>query len=134
MDFTAKSFDEGVESAKKMLAYLLGEQTVPKEKAPIISQPNGSQEEIEPELEAETQGPTVSSDDSTTGQIATSGPFKDARDNAIKASELLNQGRLFYERKEWSAAANVLREILALIPNHVETWNLLAEAEAHASE
>ena len=48
----------------------------------------------------------------------------------VKASTLLTQGKKFFQNKDWLEAAEIFRQVLTLIPDHVDSKNLLSKAEA----
>jgi hypothetical protein len=60
--------------------------------------------------------------------------FNADRNNVIKASTLLMEGKKLLENKDWTKAAEVFRQVLSLTPNHAETEKLLADAEAQISQ
>jgi formylglycine-generating enzyme required for sulfatase activity len=118
VDFTTMSYDEGVKSAKQLLTNLINEATVPRGKIHPGSQDKESQAKAEMIAE----------------QKAKSDQFESERETVIKASALLIQGKQLFQNKDWPGAAQIFRQVLALIPNHAETIKLLSNAEAQIQQ
>lgn len=60
--------------------------------------------------------------------------FEVQKNQAVRASETLKQGRQYLQNKDWVRAMQAFREVLALIPDHEETKSLLATAESQVSK
>jgi formylglycine-generating enzyme required for sulfatase activity len=67
-------------------------------------------------------------------QSTASDQFESERQIVVKASALLMQGKQLLEKKDWSGAAQIFRQVLILIPNHAETMKLLSNAEAQIQQ
>jgi hypothetical protein len=105
VDFTTKSFEEGIESAKELLGDLVDEASVPiQAKVPVI--------------------------ESQTSQNAQSDHFRFEREKLIMASTLLAQGKQLFWEEDWQKAVQTFQQVLILTPNHEETQTLLSNAEA----
>jgi hypothetical protein len=136
VDFSTKSFEDGVESAKQLLRGLIAQDTIPRGKLLDDNQSQVTQAEADRKTkkDADVEQKTKEESDHLTGDKVESDRFKASRENVIKASDLLAQGRKLFESKDWVNAAEKLRQVLVITPNHAETKKLLADAEAQISQ
>ena len=152
VDFSTKSFEDGVESAKRLLRGLIEQDTIPRGKlsdddknrlaqAEAGSKSKKDAERIAKRSADEVSAAKVESDreaieavDVQSSSKVESNRIKASRETVIKASDLLAQGRKFIENKDWEKAAEKFRQVLTFTPNHAETIKLLADAEAQIAQ
>lgn len=142
VDFTTKSFDEGIASAKQLLRNLIEEPTIPipRKEIPADSQDKGSQAKAQEtkEIDEEQLAPTKADAEDKAKQDAEriarrkakSDQLKLEQTNVMKASALLKEGKQLLQNQDWSGATQKFKQVLNLTPNHAETKKLLADAEA----
>ena len=118
VDFTALSYEEGIEKSKQHLDILITEPTVPRG-------------EISPELETEEKQSAKETAARIILRRTASNRYISEQASVIKASTLLANGKQLSQSGDWLGAAQVFHQVLELIPDHGETKALLAEAEAN---
>ena len=152
VDFSTKSFEDGVESAKRLLRGLIEQDTIPRGKTPDDAHSKNAQAEAERKAKKEAERIAKRSADgalaakaetdrkekeAVDGQASSdveSDRIKASRESVIKASDLLAQGKKLYENQDWEKAAVKFRQVLAFTPNHAETKSLLADVEAQIAQ
>jgi formylglycine-generating enzyme required for sulfatase activity len=117
VDFTALSYDEGVEKSKQQLSSLINEVTVPAR-------------QISGELQAEKKQSAKEAAARIVMLRTGLDQFESGENIVVKASALLTQGKQFFQNKDWLEAAEIFRQVLTLIPDHADSKNLLSKAEA----
>jgi len=139
VDFTSKSYKEGVESAKQLLRSLIEEQTVPRREFPASTQAQSVEEDHKAKDEAEhlaaqkaEAGRLIQMKamaERTAGQQHETSTFAVEREKVEKASALMRQAKQLLQNGALPEAVQVFRQILTLMPHHEETLTLVAKAE-----
>jgi formylglycine-generating enzyme required for sulfatase activity len=140
IDFTSKSYKEGVEGAKQLLRNLIEERTVPRTEFPASTQAQNVQEDHKAKDESERLSSQKAESDrlvemkavaeATAGQPHEPATFAIEREKLEKASALMSQAKRLLQDGALPEAVQVLRQILTLMPYHEGTLTLLAKAEA----
>lgn len=118
VDFTTKSFDEGVESAKELLRSLIAQTTIPRVEVPTDDQDQSGQSEREAQVEAGRIAKQKSDDEMVANVKA-----------EIKRREKEESGRLAMQKAEADRIAKKKAEEEQLAKQKVE-YEQLAQAKA----